>query len=143
MNLRSQWQSLPCLLMLLIAVSLPAGADEARRKPARAKTESHRKAAGLDLSIPRVGDALPDAPAAGAPDFYAAIRRRADPALDVGAADVDDEARYRIEPLFRSDQTLQILDAEVPVSLKLGKWKTSEESKALGFSATVPLQNPN
>ena len=143
MNLRSQWLFLLCMVVLLTAASTPASADEARRKPARAKAESHRKAARLDLSIPSVSEALSDPETTGEPDFYAAIRRRSDPALDVGAADRDDETRYAIEPLFRSDQTLQILDAEVPVSLKLGKWKTSEESKALGFSATVPLQNPN
>lgn len=143
MKFRVQWQLLLFVLTLIVAASLPAAAESGKRKSTHTRPETHRKAASLDLSIPRVGDPLPDDRQAAETDFYAAIRRQGDPALEASATGSGDDDRYRVEPLFRSDQKLQILDAEVPVSLKLGKWKTSEESKALGLSATMPLPNPN
>lgn len=113
-------------------------------KPARRKAAAPKSPASkLDLTVRSVPEAKRQMP--GAPTFAppadgtlpAIVDRRGADAGITAAERVAD--RYRTEPLFTSDQKLQILDAEVPVSVKLGKWKTSEDSKALGLSATVPL----
>lgn len=65
------------------------------------------------------------------------LRRKAGGGSAEGAAE-SAEISYKTEPLFQSEQRLQLLDTEVPVTVKLGRWKT-DESKALGLSATVPL----
>ncbi|MDP3293329.1 MAG: hypothetical protein Q8M37_01160 [Nevskia sp.] len=74
------------------------------------------------------------------PDYASTMLRRKEAAPDIDGP-VAAELNYKIEPLFQSEQTLQVLDTEVPVTVKLGRWKT-DESKALGLSATVPLPHP-
>ncbi|MBA4285712.1 MAG: hypothetical protein C0434_09305 [Xanthomonadaceae bacterium] len=114
------------------------------RKPVRRKAAAPKsRASRLDLTVRD----LPEMPRStpGAPTFVAPIDGAAPAIVDRRGADSGITAAervaetYRTEPLFQSEQKLQILDAEVPVSVRLGKWKTSEESKALGLSATVPL----
>ena len=114
------------------------------RKSAKAKAASPKtRSSQLDLSVRDLPDKKPTTPEN--PAYRSSVLAdggRADP--DAGTTPAErSAAAYKTEPLFQSDQKLQILDAEVPVSVKLGKWKTSEESKALGLSASVPLQNPN
>lgn len=118
-----------------------AKAKAKARKPAKAKALSPKtRSSQLDLSVRDLPEKKPLSPED--PNYMASALSgggSSDP--DAGTTPAErSAAAYRTEPLFQSDQKLQILDAEVPVSVKLGKWKTSEESKALGLSATVPLR---
>ncbi|WP_439638554.1 hypothetical protein [Nevskia sp.] len=117
----------------------PAAAAKAKpRKPARRKQAAPRSRTGaLDLSVP----SLPGDPARLLPGPVSAGGGARSPAPGTLTVAERDAETYKTEPLFQAEQKLQILDAEVPVSVKLGKWKTSEESKALGLSATVPLKS--
>lgn len=111
-------------------------ADARSRKAAKAKPAPPTKPASkLNLSVP-------DQPSTTRenPNHTASVLRDSESGLSPRAASNSGEIPYKTEPLFQSEQRLQILDTEVPVSVKLGKWKTSEESKALGLSATVPLK---
>ncbi len=111
-----------------------------KRKASKSKARKQKaKSSALDLTV----RAQPAEPVISPenPDYASTMLRRkeADPEVDgTVAAELD----YRIEPLFQSEQKLQVLDAEVPVTVKLGRWK-SDESKALGLSATVPLPHPS
>ncbi len=111
------------------------------RKPSKARASSPKtRSSQLDLSVRDLPGKKPVTPED--PAYRSSVLAdggRADP--DAGTTPAErSAAAYKTEPLFQSDQKLQILDTEVPVSVKLGKWKTSEESKALGLSATVPLK---
>lgn len=127
----------------------PAGAKQSpapeakakARKSAKAKTSGPKtRSSQLDLSVRDLPEKKPVSPED--PSYMAsALSGDGESDPDAGTTPAErSAAAYKTEPLFQSDQKLQILDAEVPVSVKLGKWKTSEESKALGLSATVPLK---
>lgn len=120
------------------AAKPPVAAKAQPRKPARRKQAAPRSRTGaLDLSVP----SLPGDPARLLPGPVRAGGGGRSPAPGTLTVAERDAETYKTEPLFQAEQKLQILDAEVPVSVKLGKWKTSEESKALGLSATVPLKS--
>lgn len=119
------------------AARSPAAAKAKPRKPSKRKQAAPRSRTGaLDLSVP----SLPSDPARLRPGPLTAGGGGGSPAPGTVTVAERDADTYKTEPLFQAEQKLQILDAEVPVSVKLGKWKTSEESKALGLSATVPLK---
>jgi len=156
MTVRAAVRGMVGALVLTLSMGLPAldalaesapsaakPAPEAKaksRKPAKAKASPKPRASQLDLTVRGLPERKPVTPED--PAYRSSVLAnddRADP--DAGTTPAERSAAvYKTEPLFQSDQKLQILDAEVPVSVKLGKWKTSEESKALGLSATVPLK---
>lgn len=132
-RIRHRWN--PVVLAATLLAVTPIAVGNAAG-PASAATKTGR-AGSLDLRLP-------------SPETPGAARSPEDPryATDVGSrspkallpvADRDGDF-YRSKPIFQHEQRLQVLDTEVPVSVKLGKWKTAEESKALGLSATVPLK---
>ncbi|WP_295685260.1 hypothetical protein [uncultured Nevskia sp.] len=133
------------LLLYPVATAIAAEPSvEAAAKPAAQPKAKKRKApkrkakpSTLDLSV----RAQPAEPLVSPenPDYASTMLRRkaVDPAVTASA----EETSYKTEPLFQSEQKLQLLDAEVPVTVKLGRWKAAE-SKALGLSATVPLPHP-
>lgn len=117
------------------AATKPAAPPKTRKKKA---PKQKAKPSSLDLSV-RAHLAEPSLSPEN-PDYASTMLRRkaGDPAVTASA----EETSYKTEPLFQSEQKLQVLDAEVPVTVKLGRWKAAE-SKALGLSATVPLPHPS
>lgn len=117
----------------------PASPPDGRpRRPGKTQPAPARKrASALDLSIPEQAHRKPATPED--PNYTASELRHSESGVEARAAADRTEGHYRTEPLFESEQRLQILDTEVPVSVKLGRWKTPEQLKALGLSATVPL----
>lgn len=95
---------------------------------------------GLDLRV-RPAPPLGSARTPEDPRYATDVRSRAPGAL-LPLVIIDARDPYRSKALFEHEQRLQVLDAEVPLSLKLGKWKTHDERKAMGLSATVPLRDP-
>ncbi|WP_022975239.1 hypothetical protein [Nevskia ramosa] len=116
------------------AATKPAAQPKARKRKA---SKQKAKPSTLDLSV-RTQPAEPVISPEN-PDYASTVlrQRAVDPAVTASA----EETSYKTEPLFQSEQKLQLLDAEVPVTVKLGRWKAAE-SKALGLSATVPLPHP-
>lgn len=133
--------------LLLYPVATARAAEfsvEATAKPTAPPKAKKRKApkrkakpSTLDLSV----RAQPADPLISPenPDYASTVLRRK--AVDSAVTASAEETSYKTEPLFQSEQKLQVLDAEVPVTVKLGRWKAAE-SKALGLSATVPLPHP-
>jgi len=124
------------------AAARPTPAPQSKpRKAAKPKAASPKtRSSQLDLSVrdlPGKKLVTPEDPAYRS--SVLAEDGRVDPDAGTTVAERS-AAAYKTEPLFESEQRLQILDTQVPVSVKLGKWKTSEDSKALGLSATVPLR---
>ena len=120
----------PALAAAVLAAAPPLSAHAAR--PAS-------RVGRLDLSVPP-GSAPAASPTPEDPRYATEVRSRAPTAL-LPVADRDGDV-YRSRPIFQHEQRLQVLDAEVPLSLKLGKWKTHDDGKALGLSASVPLRDP-
>lgn len=117
------------------AAAKPAAQPKARKRKA---SKQKAKPSTLDLSVrvqPAESVISPENP-----DYASTMLRRK--AGDTAVTASAEETSYKTEPLFQSEQKLQLLDAEVPVTVKLGRWKAAE-SKALGLSATVPLPHPS
>lgn len=117
------------------AASKPAVQPKAQKRKA---SKQKAKASALDLSV-RARPAEPSISPEN-PDYASTMLRRK--GSDAAVTASTEETSYKTEPLFESEQKLQLLDAEVPVTVKLGRWKAAE-SKALGLSATVPLPHPS
>lgn len=132
MNARTRRCWNPALFAALLLAATPMAVANAA-KPAATR------AGKLDLTVP-----APGAPAAVRspedPRYATDVRSRAGDAL-LPVADREGDV-YRSRPIFQHEQRLQVLDTEVPLSLKLGKWKTNDDGKAMGLSATVPLRDP-
>jgi len=118
------------------AAAKPAAQPKARKRKA---PKQKPKSSTLDLSVR--GQAAEPAVSPENPDYASKTLRRKEGDVAVTTTTAE-ETSYKTEPLFQSEQKLQVLDAEVPVTVKLGRWKAAE-SKALGLSATVPLPHPS
>lgn len=127
-GIRRCWN--PALFAALLFATIPIVAANA------AKPSAARK---LDLTVPAPG--TPGAARSPEDPRYATEVRSRSPEALLPFADRDGDF-YRSQPIFQHEQRLQLLDAEVPLSLKLGKWKTNDDGKAMGLSATVPLRDP-
>lgn len=161
MNARRMMQVVPAMLVLCLgaalslitsvtkaaaaehpAVSKPQAGEQAKapgKSPAKAaKRKPRSKSSKLDLTV----RAVPAEKRSGPDDPRHASTARPPNAPELDARAAEAETSYQTEPLFQSEQKLQILDAEVPVTVKLGRWKTNDANKALGLSATVPLMAP-
>lgn len=126
-----RWMPAPMLAVALLTASPLLEAGATRPGGSRIGT--------LDLSVPKAARAA-TAPTPENPRHATEVRSRSpDALLPVATREADP---YRSRPLFQHEQRLQLLDTEVPLSLKLGKWKTHDDGKAMGLSATMPLRDP-
>lgn len=122
-------------MVAALSLLLTTGLCSANAAPARDPSTN----GALDLSV-RPAAPLKPMRTPEDPRYATDVRSRARGAL-LPLIDAERDP-YRSKALFEHEQLLQVLDTEVPLSLKLGKWKTNDDRKAMGLSATVPLRDP-